>query len=197
LYGIPVDDPIARNLTDWSGYYTLVGGMAATLLGLLFVAVSLRLDIFRRRVLADVREFATLIFGSFLVVIVIAALVLAPHGGSTSVTWVLLLAGLAGLFLIAWWGRVWIQVNLRSAPSSGGAIPGAQSPWQGVVTVGFFFVPYLGVLGSALLVATHHSQALGLLAISTGALLVLATVAAWVMLSHAGAGTATSTQPDS
>jgi hypothetical protein len=72
-----------------------------------------------------------------------------------------------------------------------------QSPWQGVATVGFFFVPYLGVLGSALLVATHHAQALGLLAISTGALLVLATVAAWIMLSHAGASTAAPSEPDS
>ena len=192
-----MDDPFARNLTDWSGYYTLVGGMAATLLGLLFVAVSLRLDIFRRRVLADVREFATLIFGSFLVVIVIAALALAPHGGSTSLTWILLLASVAGLLLIAWWGRVWIQVNVRPATSPGDGIAGVQSPWQGVATVALFLVPYLGVLSAAGLIATRHPQALGVLAISTAALLVLATVAAWIMLSHAGATTGTPGQPDS
>jgi hypothetical protein len=186
-----VEDAFARNLTEWSGYYTLVGGMAATLLGLLFVAVSLRLDIFRNCVLADVREFATFIFGTFLVVIVIAAFGLAPHGGTASLTGFLVLAGVAGLLLIAWWARVWIQVNRRAAASPGDSVSGVQSPWQGAATLVMMLAPYLGVLGAALLVATHHAQALGVLAISTGALLVLGTAAAWVMLSHAGV-TATS-----
>ena len=39
----------ADALDQWTTYFALMGGAAATLLGLLFVAVSLRLNIFHRR----------------------------------------------------------------------------------------------------------------------------------------------------
>jgi hypothetical protein len=124
-------------------------------------------------------------------------LALAPHGGSSSLTWLLLLVAVAGLLLSAWWARVWIQVNLRPAASAGSPGPYAQAPWQGAATLTLLIAPYLGVLAAALLVATRHPEALGVLAISTAALLVLGTVAAWIMLSHAGTTTDAPGQPDS
>ena len=44
-----MDDAFSQALTDWTAFYALMGGAAATLLGLLFVAVSVRLNIFHQR----------------------------------------------------------------------------------------------------------------------------------------------------
>jgi hypothetical protein len=182
-----MNDVIAQELTDWDGYYTVVGGMAATLIGLLFVAVSLRLDIFRTQGLADVRRFATCIFSAFLVVIVIAALALAPHPACDSLVAVLTLSSLVALILIGRWVCAWIQVNVRQGPASPRKFRGTQPPWQGVATLVLLIAPYVGILGTVWLVATNHAQALGALAVCAGGLLVLGTIAAWIMLSLAGA----------
>jgi hypothetical protein len=184
-----MNDVLAQELTDWDGYYTVVGGMAATLIGLLFVAVSLRLDIFRTQGLADVRRFATCIFCAFLVVIVIAALALAPHPGRNSVVVILTFASLVALILIGRWGYAWIQVNLRQGTASPRKVLGTQPPWQGAATLALLIAPYVGILGTVWLVATRHALALGALAVSAGALLVLGTIAAWIMVSLAGAAT--------
>ena len=189
-----MDDAFARAMTEWSGFYTLLGGATATLLGLLFVALSLRLNIFHERDLADVRDFATFTFSTFLVAIVIAALAVAPHerGGALAVA--LLFAATAGLLMTAWVARAWIRLNLsttesQAGPESGPGI-GPQTgltlrPGQGITYMVGMGTPYLGVLAAAGLVWMGHPHALGWLAISEGWLVVMGTVAAWVMLSHA------------
>ena len=64
-----MDNAFSQALAEWTAFYALMGGAAATLLGLLFVAVSLRLNIFHQRQVADVRDFAAFTFGTFLVAI--------------------------------------------------------------------------------------------------------------------------------
>ena len=46
--------------------------------------------------------------------------------------------------------------------------------------------PYLGLLAVVVLLWRSHPAALGWLAVVEGSFLVMGTVAAWVMLSHAG-----------
>ena len=46
--------------------------------------------------------------------------------------------------------------------------------------------PYAGLIAVVVLLSRSHSAALGWLAVVEGWLLVMGTVAAWVMLSHAG-----------
>jgi hypothetical protein len=41
-----MDNTFSQALSEWTAFYALMGGAAATLLGLLFVAVSVRLNIF-------------------------------------------------------------------------------------------------------------------------------------------------------
>ena len=77
--GSTMNDTFSQALAEWTAYYALMGGAAATLLGLLFVAVSVRLSIFHQREVADVRDFAAFTFGTFLVAIAVAGLALAPH----------------------------------------------------------------------------------------------------------------------
>jgi hypothetical protein len=57
--------PAEQAIGSWQGFYTYLGTVAATLLGLLFVTVSLRLNIFHQHEVRDVRDFAFLTFGSY------------------------------------------------------------------------------------------------------------------------------------
>jgi hypothetical protein len=72
-------ESIEQALAAWQGFYAYLRAVAATLLGLLFVSVSLRLNIFRRAEIRDVRDFALLTFGSFFCLVLIAGLILIPH----------------------------------------------------------------------------------------------------------------------
>jgi O-antigen/teichoic acid export membrane protein len=110
-----MDESVTRALAGWSGFYTLLGGAAATLLGLLFVALSLRLNVFRDQALADVRDFATFTFSTFLVALVIAALALAPHARGSVLAVALGLVGAVGLLMTVWVARQWRRLN-RALP---------------------------------------------------------------------------------
>ena len=86
-----MDDAFSQSLADWTAFYALMGGAAATLLGLLFVALSVRLNIFHQREVADVRDFAAFTFGTFLVAIAVAGLAIAPHAHRSTLALSLLL----------------------------------------------------------------------------------------------------------
>jgi hypothetical protein len=178
-----MDAAFSQALAEWTAFYALMGGAAATLLGLLFVAVSVRLNIFHQREVADVRDFAAFTFGTFLVAIAVAGLAIAPHGHRRTLALALLLVGIAAFFAIAVIARLWIRVN---APANGrrpGPISGSQ---QGGVYLLGVSGPYIGLIVAVVLLWRSHPAALGWLAVVEGWLLVLGTVAAWVMLSHAG-----------
>ena len=90
-----MDDAFSQALAEWTAFYALMGGAAATLLGLLFVAVSVRLNIFHQREVADVRDFAAFTFGTFLVAIAVAGFAIAPHAHRFSLALSLLLVSIA------------------------------------------------------------------------------------------------------
>ncbi len=68
-------------VAEWTAFYAFTGGSAAKLLGLLFVAVSLRLDLFHRREVTDVRDFAAFAFVSLLGAMVVAGAPLPRASG--------------------------------------------------------------------------------------------------------------------
>jgi len=178
-----MDDSFALSLADWTAFYALAGGAAATLLGLQFVAVSLRLNIFRQRDVADVRDFAAFTVGMFLVAIAIAGLALAPHEEGRVFALALFLVSVLGFLAIIWTARDWVRLN----PSPSRNWPGsAAGEWQGLVFLIGMGTPYLGLIIAALLVWRGHSHGLGLLAVVEGWFLVMGTTAAWILLSHAG-----------
>ena len=65
-------------ILGWQGFYTLMGTAAATLIGLLFVAVSINIEAFRRRAYTDLQLFATLTFNCFFYVLLISMFFLIP-----------------------------------------------------------------------------------------------------------------------
>jgi hypothetical protein len=179
-----MDVAFAQALDDWSAFYTLMGGAAATLLGLLFVALSLRLNIFQRPEVADVRDFAAFTFGTFLVAIVIAALVLAPHEGRMPLALALAVIAIGGLAAAAQFAREWVRLNEPTSETRPGY---STDQWQGWAYSAAMGAGYAALLVVADLVRTGDPGALGWLAIVEGWHLTLGTVSAWVLLSHAGA----------
>jgi hypothetical protein len=183
VLGKSMDETFAQALAEWTGFYTLMGGAAATLLGLLFVAVSMRLNIFHQSEVADVRDFAAFTFGTFLVAIAVAGLAIAPHAHRSTLAFSLLVIGIAALCAMAWIARVWIRLNFPAVGSRSGYAP---DEWRGSVYLLAMSGPYLGLIAAVALLWLAHPGALGWLAVVEGWLLITGTVAAWVMLSHAG-----------
>ena len=183
-----MDDAFSQALANWTAFYALMGGAAATLLGLLFVAVSVRLNIFHQREVADVRDFAAFTFGTFLVAIAVAGFAIAPHAHRFTLALSLLLVSLAAFVAITGIARLWLRLN---APAAGPRPGFTSGDWRGWAYFLGMSGPYAGLIAVVVLLWRSHPSALGWLAVVEGWLLITGTVAAWVMLSHAG-GDATS-----
>jgi hypothetical protein len=178
-----MDETFARALAEWTGFYTLMGSAAATLLGLLFVAVSMRLNIFHQSEVADVRDFAAFTFGTFLVAIAVAGLAIAPHAHRFTLALSLFLVSIAAFVAIAGIARLWLRLNAPATSARPGYSAGDRQGWAFLLGMSG---PYIGLIAVVVLLWRSHPAALGWLAVVEGWLLVTGTVAAWVMLSHAG-----------
>ena len=176
--GVPMDAAFAADLAAWGPFWAAAAGAAATLLGLLFVAVSLRLDLFRRHEVADVRDFAAYTFGGFLAALAVAGLALAPHQRPSTLALPLLGLGLAGLAGAAWVVREWARLN----PAGGG--PNRRRGW---VVVAAAAAPFAGLVAVAFALPGGRGWALAGLAAAEGLLLGTATAGAWLLLTRAGA----------
>src|SRR5215213_1501456 len=124
---LQMDATFAQALGEWTAFYALMGGAAATLLGLLFVALSVRLNIFHQREVADVRDFAAFTFSTFLVAIAVAGLANAPHAHRFTLALSLLLVCVAAFVTIAWIARLSIRLHAPATDSPPGTRPG---DWQ-------------------------------------------------------------------
>lgn len=169
-------------LDDWAGYFTLLGGAAATLLGLLFVSLSLRLNIFRQDNVADVRDFAALTFGTFLSAIAIAGLMLAPHERADRLALILFLGFLVGSIGIAWVIREWRR--LSRIPSSDAGDKHLMYEAYGIM--GLLVLCYLPLLIAAIMIWQGNLAAIGVLALAEAVMIGTGTFAAWLLLAHAG-----------
>jgi hypothetical protein len=72
-------DAFAQAIEGWHDFYMMVGTAAATLIGLLFVSLSLNVDVITREENADLRVLASQTFMSFLNVTMLAVLFLIPN----------------------------------------------------------------------------------------------------------------------
>jgi modulator of FtsH protease len=72
-------EPFAQAIEGWHDFYMMVGTAAATLIGLLFVSLSLNVDVITREANADLRVLAAQTFMSFLNVTMLAVLFLIPN----------------------------------------------------------------------------------------------------------------------
>jgi modulator of FtsH protease len=85
-------------LQEWQVFYATVAAACATLTGLLFVALSINVDILNRAENVELMWLARQTFGEFLFVLMIALLFLIPHRISLSLGVSLLALGIAWTF---------------------------------------------------------------------------------------------------
>ncbi len=78
IWNLMDDDLFAANLAEWSDFHILAGTAAATLLGLVFIAISLSPAVMADDGPVGLRAFAGQTFGNFLIVLVIALVCLIP-----------------------------------------------------------------------------------------------------------------------
>jgi hypothetical protein len=174
-----MEQDFARALGAWTGFYAALSAVAATLLGLLFVALSLRLNLFQDAVVADVRDFAALVFGQFLALVLVGLVALFPDPKPATLGLPTLAIGALGLGWAVRLAGEYLRLNTA---------PGSRRGWSVV-----FFVVSLGaalafVSGGAALLLRGDAGPLPWVAAVDIATLAAAAVGAWLLLSHAKAG---------
>jgi hypothetical protein len=118
---------------DWHDFYITMGTASASLIGLLFVALSLNLDAITGDAREDLRAFAEQAFNSFSTVLLIAVFFLIPqHGQSILGDLYLLLGAIAGYRL------------LRRAPA---VLRGKRRDRLGTTVFWRFLLPAAALLG--------------------------------------------------
>lgn len=157
-------------MQTWQEFYELLGGAAATLLGLLFVSVSLNAETILGPAHVHSKRLAEQAFQNYLAVLMVSLVAVYPNMGPISLGYTLL--WLAGI-----WG-VWAVT--RALPSIRERLHGS---WYAAMRryistlVGFGMLIYAGARMSS--EAAYHAD---YVALGAMALLLSATLVSWDLL---------------
>lgn len=161
----------------WFGFYSAVGGFAATLLGLLFVAISVNAATILGDGHENSRRLAEQAFQNYLAVMIVALLAIFPTMDVQEF-------GQAALAVTAIWGG-WVLVRLYLASTRPHDLG---SRWQAVRRQLTSFVGFGMLIYAAVRMAFGIGQDHNLLAAATIVLLFSATAVSWeLLLKIAGA----------
>jgi len=164
----------AEAVLRWHDFYALVGSAAAGLVGLLFVSVSLHLDVITQSVGGEARALAEQTFTSFIYVLFIALLFLIPAQSPVGFGLPLVLMGVVGCRRTAQTGlQFW---RARQAPER---MLGSRYVWRRFAYPAVFYVALTVVSLAAL---RGRVAALAWVLILVMFLLLSATVNAWELM---------------
>jgi hypothetical protein len=165
--------PFAEVLRDWQLFYATFATACATLVGLLFVAVSLNRENLSREDGGERMWIARQTFYQFLMLFLLALLLLAPHRSPTSVG--LTLLGFGGFWSIGVVRAFLTSTRMRRQPLS----------WQGFVRgFGLSFAGLLSIFAVAVAMLLGQVGALGWLVVVLVNLLLFTGRNAWFLLVH-------------
>ncbi len=165
--------PFADVLRDWQIFYATLATACATLVGLLFVAVSLNRENLSREDGGERMWIARQTFYQFLMLFLLALLLLAPHRSSSSVGLTLLGFGAAWSFGVVRAFRT--RIRMRRQPLS----------LEGFVRgFGLSFVSLLAVFAVAVALLLGQVGALVWLVVVLLNLLLFTGRNAWFLLVH-------------
>jgi hypothetical protein len=170
----------------WGDYFLLVGTGAVTLLGLLFIAVSLRPNIFRDKNVADVQDFTRLTLFCFLAPMAISGLALMPHEHPQILAFLLFVVSSVGVAASIFLAREWVMLNQgpqKAQSSNRGMQPGDLRAW---VYMAIVSLAYLALSIVAVLLLAESGFALAAMAGVQGWMVLTGTVNAWIVLTNAG-----------
>ncbi len=121
---------------SWETFYLLTGTAGATLIGLLFIAISINVEQFRNQFSGDLQYFAALTFNSFFYVLILSILFLIPRISSAGLGITILILGIVG-------GINTIRQQVRTSKD--------QTQRPGIDIASRFWIPILTLGGMALL----------------------------------------------
>jgi hypothetical protein len=165
-------DPFIQTLHEWQTYYFMVGTASATLIGLMFIAVSLGADLPAATDEQGVSTFVTPMLIHFGSVLAISAVMLVPTFRQMSLGVALVAIGL-GFTLYS----LWIRRQFINHPSSGNY---SKSDWKWYV--------YFPIVGDVLVILTGiwllmgSTDALDLLAVALVVLLIISVRNTWDLM---------------
>jgi len=173
---MPPASPFAETLLGWHDFYLLAGTVAATLMGLLFVALSLHWDVVLEDSRTHLHAIAIEAFGAFLIVAFLSLLMLAPTASARPLGFALMLLG--GLRLV---------IGLRHSrvlwSSSDESFRRAEMIYRSVIIPGAFVL--LGWCGF-LIFRRDFDSGLAMLTVAVILLLGMGARAAWDLLVRVG-----------
>jgi hypothetical protein len=164
-----VDDAFARGIDGWHDFYLLVGTASATLVGLLFLALSLNADILHRDEFGAVRALARRSFFAFINLVVVSGVMLIPQQSPRGV----------GVPLVCIGGLSFIGTIRRTVQD----LRGVEREWEMLRDSGLMLVGMAALITVGILLWSGQSSVLNWL---TGAILALLSVAsqsAWKLLT--------------
>lgn len=176
-----MNQDFVSSLAGWTNVYLLVGGMAATLTGLLFVAVSINITEVMSDSRPDLRRNAVRTFNQFLILIEISIVMLIPHQAALTLGLSIAALGLLSVAITAW--------NTR------GLMPAAGTRSRfSLVASNLLF---LGFIGCGVLVVIGGSGPLFLMLSLVIATLISSVFDAWALLVEVGHDMAQHGEPGS
>jgi hypothetical protein len=171
-------DPPLPSLTHWQPFATGLASASATLMGLLFVALSLNSHILRDTDYRAQRRLARLAFGAFAQLLLVALLLLLPHPTASLLALTLGVAALVGLTQAVLIGVLeWRRDPDADSPAPAGSGPGRQG--LTLVTAAI----HGGLAVAAFQLARGEPGALLAIGLLLMALLLVASRIAWALLA--------------
>jgi len=166
-----------QQVEQWRTFYSTLASVCATLVGLIFVAMSLNTDVVRRTEDAELMGIARNTFGHFLIVMMTALVFLVPGVSPAGVALALLTLGTTWMF-----GTLRRLQSLRRSASS----PAEDSPSHlaRLRSFGMSFGGGLGLTAVGVALALGATSALYWLMPVLAILLAAATATAWALLAR-------------
>ena len=103
-----------HEIGQWANFYILFGTAAVTLVGLLFVAVSINIDTITNPRHRDLRALALNTFVSFLFLMLVAFIYLLPQPDPTRFGWAIIIANLSSVGRVALQGSFALKTEDRT-----------------------------------------------------------------------------------
>lgn len=172
-------ESFAEILRDWQVFYATLAAACATLTGLLFVALSLNVDILRRHEDVDLMAVARQTFTEFLLVLMVSLIFLIPHQVPLGLGVALLALGLASTF------SAFRQLTKHARARGQGHGKGRYPRVYGLSLAGCIGIV---ILEAGILAGLSTTTACNLLVFMLAAFLSSASMSAWFLLVHARPG---------
>src|SRR5512138_1082997 len=175
-----MSDQFMDAVAAWQNFYMLTGSAAATLMGLIFVSVSLHIDIISEtEKYRDIRVLAIQTFVNFLLILSFAFIFMVPSDTPSGIGIPLLILGFLGLVRTA---RLWLKFGIKDS-SKDQVFKVNQIRWNLLIPNTICFITLIIV---AVDVLQGNTRFLGWMVLIIIWLLISATKIAWELMLRVG-----------